>query len=257
MPVASPSSTNVPNGQLKPSTTWGEFNNISFVVQQALSKMQTCTLVRVESCTNSGALSAVGFVDITPLVNQIDGDNNPVPHTTIYNVPYLRIQGGTNGIILDPQAGDIGIAVFASRDISKIKSTKAQGNPGSFRQNSFSDALYLGGVLNGVPTQYVQFNASGITIHSPAAVILSAPDIQLNAATIEINGTASTTVTTPTFTVNGNSVLNGTLAQTGGGTANFSGSITATGNVTGQGTSLHTHVHSGVQAGGSNTGAPV
>src|SRR3990172_3773568 len=199
----------IPSGQLKPSSTWGEFNNIAFMVQQALSKMQTATLVRVESCTNAGALSSVGLVDVTPLVNQLDGQGNPTPHVTIHNIPYLRLQGGANGIIMDPQKGDIGVCVFASRDISKIKATKKQGNPGSFRQYSFSDGMYLGGMLNGTPTQYVQFSAAGIKIHSPVAVVLDAPDIQLNAATVEINGTTSTTVTTPTFTVNGNTVLNG------------------------------------------------
>lgn len=189
----------IPSGQLKPSSTWGEFNNIAFMVHQALSKMQTATLVRVESCTNAGALSPVGFVDVTPLVNQLDGQGNPTPHVTIHNVPYLRLQGGANGIIMDPQKGDIGVCVFASRDISKIKATKKQGNPGSFRQYSFSDGMYLGGMLNGTPTQYVQFSAAGIKIHSPVAVVLDAPDIQLNAATVEINGTTSTTVTTPTL----------------------------------------------------------
>lgn len=241
----------IPSGQLKPSSTWGEFNNIAFMVQQALSKMQTATLVRVESCTNAGALSPVGLVDVTPLVNQLDGQGNPTPHVTIHNVPYLRLQGGANGIIIDPQKGDIGVCVFASRDISKIKATKKQGNPGSFRQYSFSDGMYLGGMLNGTPTQYVQFNAAGIKIHSPVAVVLDAPDIQLNAAAVEINGTTSTTVTTPTFTVNGATVLNGTVSQTGGGSATFSGDVTA------QGTSVHNHRHSGVTAGGSQTGTPV
>ena len=244
----------IPSGQLKPSSTWGEFNNIAFMVQQALSKMQTATLVRVESCTNAGALSPVGLVDVTPLVNQLDGQGNPTPHVTIHNVPYLRLQGGANGIIMDPQKGDIGVCVFASRDISKIKATKKQGNPGSFRQYSFSDGMYLGGMLNGTPTQYVQFSAAGIKIHSPVAVVLDAPDIQLNAATVEINGTASTTVTTPTFTVNGATVLNGAISQTGGGAAQFSGSMTVTGDVTAQGTSVHNHTHPDAQ--GGNTGPP-
>ncbi len=251
--MASPSSdaNGIPSGQLKPQSTWGEFNNMAFMVQQALGKMQTATLVRIESCTNSGGLSPVGYVDVTPLVNQLDGQGNPTPHVTIYNVPYFRLQGGANGIIIDPQKGDIGVAVFASRDISHVKTTKKQGNPGSHRQYSFADGMYLGGMLNGTPTQYVQFSAAGIKIHSPTAIILEAPDIQLNAATVEINGTASTTVTTPTFTVNGATVLNGTVSQTGGGSATFSGDVTA------QGTSVHNHRHSGVTAGGSQTGTPV
>ena len=132
------------------------------------------------ACTNEGDLSPVGFVDIMPLVNQIDGKGNPTPHVTIYNIPYLRLQGGTNALILDPQVGDIGIAVFASRDISKIKSTKAQANPGSGRSYDFADGLYLGGVLNAVPQQYVRFSSSGIEIVSPTKITLTAPDIEIN-----------------------------------------------------------------------------
>lgn len=240
----------IPSGPLKPQSTWGEFNNLAFMVQQALGKMQTATLVRIEACTNSGGISPVGYVDVTPLVNQLDGQGNPTPHVTIYNLPYLRIQGGTNGIIMDPQKGDIGIAVFASRDISKVKSTKKQGNPGSFRQYSMADGMYLGGALNGIPTQYVQFSTAGITIHSPTAVVLSAPDIKLNAATIELNGTTSTTVTTPTFTVNGSTVLNGSVSQAGGSASTFSGDVTV------QGTSVHNHTHTSTTP-GTPTSAPL
>jgi len=247
----------IPSGQQQSGTNLGEYQQITFMVQQALAKMQTATLVRIESCTNSGGLSPVGFVDVTPLVNQLDGQGNPTPHVTIYNLPYFRLQGGANGVIIDPQKGDIGVAVFASRDISQVKATRKQGNPGSHRQYSFADGMYLGGMLNGTPTQYIQFSAAGIKIHSPTAVVLEAPDVQILAQTVEINASASATVTTPTFTVNGATVLNGTVSQAGGGAATFSGSMTVDGDVTAQGTSVHNHVHGGVQPGGGNTGAPV
>lgn len=206
-------SQSVNSGLAKPTTQWGEFNNIAFLVQQALLKVQTATLVRIESCTNNGGLEPVGFVDVTPLVNQIDGKGNATPHVTIYNVPYLRIQGGANAIIIDPQAGDVGVCVFASRDITKVKSTKKQANPGSWRQYSFADGLYLGGMLNGTPSQYIQFNNSGVTI------------------------------TAPLVTINGNVQVNG--------------AIVATGDVTGQGTSLHTHKHGDTTPGNGQTGVPV
>ena len=247
----------IPSGQQQSGTNLGEYQQITFMVQQALAKMQTATLVRIESCTNSGGLSPVGFVDVTPLVNQLDGQGNPTPHVTIYNLPYFRLQGGANGVIIDPQKGDIGVAVFASRDISQVKATRKQGNPGSHRQYSFADGMYLGGMLNGTPTQYVQFSAAGIKIHSPTTVVIEAPDVQILAQTVEINASASATVTTPTFTVNGATVLNGTVSQAGGGAATFSGSMTVDGDVTAQGTSVHNHVHGGVQPGGGNTGAPV
>lgn len=247
----------IPSGTLSLEAMWGEYNQQTFVIQQLLNRVQTATLVQIQAVTNSGGVSPVGFVDVLPLVNQIDSDGVATPHVTIHNVPYARIQGGGDAIILDPKVGDIGICVFASRDISKVKNTKARGNPGSFRKYDWGDGLYIGGVLNGTPTQYVQFSPAGIKLHSPAAIILEAPDIQLNAATIEINGTASTTITTPTFTVNGASVFNGTLSQTGGGASTMSGTLTTSGDVVAGGKSLKTHVHSGVSVGGANTGAPV
>lgn len=158
------SSPSLSLGALTPWSNLGEYNNIIFAVQQALSKMQTGTLVRIESCTNDGDLSPVGFVDVTPLVNQIDGSGNPTPHITVYGLPYLRMQGGTSAIIMDPKPGDIGAAVFASRDISNVKSTKAQANPGSLRSYDFADGMYLGGMLNATPEQYIRFSDDGITI---------------------------------------------------------------------------------------------
>jgi len=243
----------IPSGQQQSGTNLGEYQQITFMVQQALAKMQTATLVRIESCTNSGGLSPVGFVDVTPLVNQLGGQGNPTPHVTIYNLPYFRLQGGANGVIIDPQKGDIGVAVFASRDISQVKATRKQGNPGSHRQYSFADGMYLGGMLNGTPTQYVQFSAAGIKIHSQTAVVIEAPVVEIDAAT-------SCTVNTPTFTVNGSTVLNGPLSQgkgSAGGACEMLGPLNVVNDVVGQGKSLHNHVHGGVQTGGGNTGAPV
>lgn len=176
--MGSPSSLSL--GALTPWATWGEYNNISFVVRQLLSNVQTAALVKIVACTNAGDLSPVGSVDVQPLVNQIDGNGNPTPHGTIFTLPYLRMQGGTSAVILDPVVGDIGVAVFASRDISKVKSTKAQANPGSFRQYDFADGMYLGGMLNGVPTQYIRFSSEGIEVVSPTAVTITAPNISLD-----------------------------------------------------------------------------
>lgn len=183
--MASPSPNNsIPSGSQKPASTQGEYNIIIFAVQQALAKLQTATLVRVEACTNEGGLSPVGLVDVTPLVNQLDSQGVPVPHATIHNVPYFRLQGGANAVIMDPQKGDIGMCAFASRDISKVKSTKKQANPGSFRQYNFADGMYIGGMLNGTPEQYVQFSASGIKVTSPTKVEIVAPTVEVTATTL-------------------------------------------------------------------------
>lgn len=252
--MASPSrdDSQLPSGPLQPSTGRGEFNATTFLVAQALGKMQTATLVRVVACSNSGGLSPVGSVDVQPLVNQVDSLGNPTPHGTVYNLPYFRIQGGTNGIILDPEPGDIGVCVFASRDLSKVKATRAQANPGSHRQYSFSDGIYLGGVLNGMPSQYVRFSAAGIAIVSPVAVTLDAPVVNISAAT-------SCTITTPVFTVNGATALNGPLTQgvgSAGGACDMLGPVNVAGDVVAAGVSVAGHHHTGVVPGSGTSGGP-
>jgi hypothetical protein len=161
------------------------------MIDSALAEVNTATLVQVVAATNSGGLSPVGFVDVQPLVNQSDAAGHVVPHSVVHKLPYFRLQGGTNAVIIDPQPGDIGIAVFASRDISKVKNTKAQAAPGSSRMFSMSDGLYIGGVLNGTPSQYVQFSGSGVTITSPTVVTINAPSVSINGA-VAINGASLT-----------------------------------------------------------------
>ena len=181
-------------GALTPLAGFGDFNTLQFAFRQAAARMHTATLVQVVRCTNSGTAAAVGFVDVQPLVNMLDGSGNAVPHGVLHSLPYLRIQGGANAVIIDPQAGDIGIAVFAERDISSVKNTKAQANPGSYRVFDMADGLYLGGMLNGTPTQYVQFSSAGIGIVSPTAVQVQAP-------TVEVTATTSATVTAPSISL--------------------------------------------------------
>lgn len=237
-----------------------QFNAMRLMIDSVLARVRTATLVQVKGVTNSGAAAAVGFVDIQPLVNQLDGAGVATPHGTIYKCPYLRIQGGSNAIILDPQVGDIGIAVFADRDISSATAKKGAANPGSRRKFSMADGLYLGGVLNGTPTQFVRFSTSGIEINSPNQVKLVAPDVLISAATVEINASTSATVTTPTFTVNGATQLNGAVTASStvtAGTSVTAPNVVGTTNVTFGGKSGIAHQHSGVSTGLGNSGPPV
>lgn len=208
-------------GVANPADYAGEFNSIRFLVKQLIGEVNTATLVQVISCTNSGGLSAVGTVDVKPLVNQLDALNQALPAGTIHSIPYFRLQGGKNAFIMDPEPGDIGIAVFASRDISSVKANKAQANPGSFRRFDWSDGLYIGGVLNGVPSQYVQFSTAGIKLYSPTAIEMDAPTLTINAPTITITGDATLNGTLTVSTdvvIAGKSVVNHNHTDPQGGT---------------------------------------
>lgn len=85
--------------------TVNEERLINRLIEVALSGARTAIPVRVSAVYGVNSLSAIGRLDITPLVQQIDSSGNAVSHGTIYNVPYLRITGGVNAIICDPPSG--------------------------------------------------------------------------------------------------------------------------------------------------------
>jgi len=262
-------------GRQTPQDRQGEYNQFAYIVRQLLLQVQTATLVRVVSCTNDGGLSPVGYVDVIPMVHQVDGNGDPTPHGQLHNLPYFRIQGGKNAVIIDPEPGDIGMAAFASRDISAVKTTKSDGNPGSYRTHNFGDGMYFGGFLNATPEQYAQFSKDGIKLHSPKAIVLEAPTVTVNASESCTIQTPQNSVISDTHTVNATTKitqasplvdLDGALVQGQGeygGDAIMEGplhvikKITSDTDVFGAGTSLHTHVHSGVMSGSGDTGPPV
>lgn len=215
---------------------------LDFLLRQNMAKVRTTTIVKVLAVSNAGGVSPVGTVDVQPLVHQTDGAGNITALPPIYGVPYMRVQGGTDAVILDPKVGDLGIALFGDRDLSAVIKTKKAAAPGSARRNSLADALYIGGILNGTPTQYVRFSTDGIELVSPTKVHIQAPTIEADAST-------QFKVVSPDIQLQGAVHITG--AQTNDST------IVAQGDVTGNGTSLHTHKHSGVTSGGSQSGPPV
>lgn len=223
------------------ATSGTQYTAMAFLIAQQLAKVRIATIVRVLAVSNAGGVEPVGSVDVQPLVQQTDGDGNITALPPVYGVPYVRVQGGTNAVILDPQVGDLGIAMFGDRDLSAVVATKDAAAPGSNRRNSLADALYVGGLLNGTPVQYVRFSAEGIELVSPTKVHIQAPNIQADASTQFM-------VTSPDIQLHGAVHITG--AQTN------DDAITAQGEVTGNGKQLSTHKHTGVTTGGGVSGPP-
>ena len=228
-------------GAENPTTATSDYAAQSFLVWQILRSISGAKLVQVQAVTNNGGVSPVGFVDVAPLVNQLDGSNQAMPHGTVYHLPYFRLQGGANAVIIDPQVGDIGVAIVEDRDISSVKANKAQANPGSKRIFDLADGLYLGGFLNGVPNQYFQFSAAGIDIVSPTRIRMAAPDIVLQAQnTIGLTAGSQITNSAPVVEIDGQMTQGeGPL----GGNASMQGPLNVVQDVTAQGTSVHVHTH--------------
>jgi hypothetical protein len=214
------------------------YNITDQFIQQALGDVGTVKLVKVMSVREVTGLAPVGFVDVQILVNLVDGLlGSSTPHGTTYHLPYMRLQGGKNAIICDPVVGDIGFAVICDRDISAVKNTKAAANPSTSRRFSISDGIYVGGVLNGTPNQYIQFTTSGISI-------------------VDANG--NKLVSSPTgwaFTglvqMNSGMQLSGNIGAIGGGT--YAGNFITTGTIQSGTISLQAHHHL-APSGGGNTG---
>ena len=99
-------------GQTVPSTGQGDWNRQRFLIQQQMLNLNTSMPVQVISVQATG-VAPVGFVNIQVMASQVTGDYRTVDHGVIPNVPYFRLQGGTDAVIIDPKVGDIGIACFA------------------------------------------------------------------------------------------------------------------------------------------------
>ncbi|EKD9930515.1 phage baseplate protein [Escherichia coli] len=140
-------------------------------------------------------------VDVLPLVSGRDQTGNQIPGSTLYDIPVWRLQRGNSAVIMNPVVGDIGIIAVCDRDISQIRSSRAESVPASQRTHSKSDAVYLGGVLNTPPSQFVEFTDNAIKIVSPNAVDVTAPDVTINAS----NGVI---MNTPVLKVSGDIIDN-------------------------------------------------
>lgn len=178
-------------GQTDPTTVTGDWNALRFQIQQQLMNLNTCIPVRVTKVYGAG-LNPVGFVDVLVLVNQVSGNDMALDNLEIPNVPYFRLQGGSNAVVIDPEEGDIGMGNFCSRDISAVKNARQAAPPGSRRAYNFSDCMYTGGFLNTAPTQYIQFTAGGILLHSPNQITNEAPIVQCKASDVQLGDVTGT-----------------------------------------------------------------
>lgn len=161
----------------------GIFNSLTFLIDQAIAGRAFCGLVKVLSVTGGGASASPPFVNVQPMVNQVDGIGRQTPHGVVPNLPVFRLQGGSWAVVVDPAVGDIGAAIICHRDISTVKNTKAIAGPGSWRENDWADGLYFGSFLSAAPTTYVALSNGHISLVTPSASII------ISGGTIATTGT--------------------------------------------------------------------
>jgi hypothetical protein len=157
---------NVVQGVANYNAGTSPFNSLSFIVQQAIrQQVNTCIICKVVA--RDGA-----YVDVLPLVTGVSGKGEAIQPTTLYKLPYMRYHAGVAAVILDPVPGDIGLAVFASKDCSNVKAgTTEPQQPASFRGNSQANGFYIGGFLNQAPSVFVELTQGGaVNITAPGGV---------------------------------------------------------------------------------------
>lgn len=204
-------------GFMDPTDSTSELGKIAFAVRQMMARMRTTVPVQVMAVHSPGGVGPAGTVDVMPLVNMVDGKGNAVPHGTIFGVPYFRLQGGSTAVILDPAAGDRGFIVVADRDISSVKANQQQANPGSGRKHDLADGIYVGGILNGAPTQYLSFTADGAMLVdvNGNSVAMTKSGMTLTDATgnkVAIDS-AGITLKSQSVTIEGDLIVNGAIGS--------------------------------------------
>lgn len=157
-----------------------------YIINNLIANIHTMMPVKILSVTvPADELAPIGRCEVLPLVQQIDGSNNVYPMGKIINVPYLRVQGGDNAVVMDPKEGDVGLCGFCERDISIVKRTGELSAPDTRRKYDINSAVYMFTMMSGTPTQYIHFKSSGIDIKTTG-------DLNINGLIIKADGTLVT-----------------------------------------------------------------
>lgn len=210
------------------------YNQLCYMVRQIIGEMvNTSALVSVVGVEGGGTGNPAGHVSATPLVAQTDAKGNALPMSPIPRLRFFRYQAGKAAIVLDPVAGDQGVAVFFKQDSSGVQDgAKEAVVPGSFRNFDQSDGVVFSGVQNQAPTVWIELTQDEkVIIHAPQGVTIETDK------TAEITAGEKVSITAPAIELNGAITSHG---QNGGaGTMDINGTLTV------DGINMNTHTHTG------------
>jgi hypothetical protein len=199
-------------------------------IEGRLKDLHTC-LPGIVVSFDAGKQTATVQPTIKRVFTSVGAVNLPV----CVDVPVAFPGGGDFFLTFPVKAGDECILLFSERAIDYWYQQGGTQSPSEYRLHDLSDGIAIVG-LNSQPHKLTSLQTSGAELRTRDRSTY----IRLENGTVHIKG---------------NVQLEGDLTQTGN--TNVTGTVAVTQDVTANGTSLHTHKHSGVQAGGAQTGAPV
>jgi len=224
-------------GQQDPIDTSSDYGVLVFIIEQLMAQKYFTRVVKVVAVDTTAKT-----VDVQIATNQLDGKGNSSPHVTTFGIPYVGGQAGTVAFKIAPAVGDLGVMAVNDRDLSSVKAAKDIANPGSLRKFAAADGVYLWSIMNKAdPVQFIEFSDEGVNI-------VAAHGNQLQSS-------ASGWTFTGNVIMNNNLQLGGSIEAADGG--EYAGDIRTTGDVVAGTVSLNSHLHSGVKAGGDDSGPPV
>jgi phage baseplate assembly protein gpV len=216
-------------------------NALDFAIERKIGGIETASLVTVGGVQGGDHSAPAGNLTFTPQVNSTDNFGQGVPAAAANGAPFLRMQAGRNGFVLNPQAGDQGLVVYTKADSSGVgKASGAAVQPASHRTFDPANGIYVGSVNGGPIDNYVAFDDAGkLSIFSKEPVSVESDlDITISCKgnlTLECQGT---------LTIKAGSVA----IQSSGGVRSSGGTFSSNGKV------LDTHTHPGDS--GGVTGGP-
>lgn len=156
-----------------------------------------------------------------------DENNNPtyVNLPVLADVPIIFPSSGGFMITFPLAQGDEVLVLFSSRCIDAWWQQGGIQVPMEMRMHDLSDGFAIPGPKS-LPNVFPSISATDLQIRNKAGTTL-----------ISITAAGNVVITAPTVTINGNLVV--------------------TGEVTGNGIPLSTHLHGGVTTGGGDTGVPI
>lgn len=231
-------------------------DNLSELIKRTI--IQTMRQLRVSMpCEVVSYNSKRQMVDVRIVQPEIDLAGNNIPMPVITNIPVSFVRCGNSHITHPINKCDTGFIVFADRDISSWVETNNKSVVDSARTHSMQDSYFVPGIVGGgnnANPNDVEIKYNNTTIH-----LRKNGDVDINTPSkVNVNASNEVNVTTKKLTVNApNSYFNGNVfvsqllttggfvsnGTSGGGVAQFTGSINATGDVIANGTSLDTHRH--------------
>jgi hypothetical protein len=191
-------------GNRKPASGNSLVNVLDFFMSNFLaSKVHTAEVVKVVGVEAQGVEGPAGYVDCVPMVAQTDAFGQSVPQANLYKLPYFRIQAGSVAIVIDPEPGDIGLAIFTKSDSTGVQqNAETPVQPASYRTFDEGNGFYLGGFLNKQPVDvYIELSQektvnikarSNILIDSSGTVTIKGACVKIEGKSVQLEGPVST-----------------------------------------------------------------